>query len=359
MREGRTQPPRGVTLLDVAKAAGVSRTTVSNAFNRPDQLSGELRDRVLGTARGLGYAGPNPIARMLRTGRAGVIAIMFPDTLPYTFSDPASVAFLQGAAQACQAERSGVLILPELDEGAAATAIGSSAVDGFVLYCWPEDSRILPSLAERRLPAVGVDIGAFPLGPLIGVDDRGGAAAAAAHLVGLGHRRLAVLTLELRPDGFTGRVDAARRGSASYHVTAERLGGYLEALARAGIDPASVPIEERPTGERAEAAAREAALALLACRPRPTAILAMSDRLAAGALQAAAQLGFQVPRDLSVIGFDDAPLAAQLVPPLTTVRQPLIEKGRLAAELLFRPTDQRRHVLPVSLVARRTTAPPP
>jgi DNA-binding LacI/PurR family transcriptional regulator len=142
-------------------------------------------------------------------------------------------------------------------------------------------------------------------------------------------------------------------------VTAERLAGYLEALAAAGIDPDAVPIEERPTGENAEAAARAGALALLACRPRPTAILAMSDRLAAGALQAAAQVGLSVPRDLSVVGFDDAPLAAQLVPPLTTVRQPLTEKGRLAAELLFRPRERDRWVLPVELVRRGTTAPPP
>jgi DNA-binding LacI/PurR family transcriptional regulator len=85
----------------------------------------------------------------------------------------------------------------------------------------------------------------------------------------------------------------------------------------------------------------------------------MSDRLAAGALQAAAQVGLSVPRDLSVVGFDDAPLAAQLVPPLTTVRQPLTEKGRLAAELLFRPRERDRWVLPVELVRRGTTAPPP
>jgi DNA-binding LacI/PurR family transcriptional regulator len=167
------------------------------------------------------------------------------------------------------------------------------------------------------------------------------------------------MTLDLRPDGYEGPVDAARRRSSDYHVTAERLAGYLEALHGAGIDPDTVPIEERPTGESAEAAAREGALALLARTPRPTAILAMSDRLAAGGLQAAAQLGLRVPDDLSIVGFDDAPLASQLVPPLTTVRQPLAEKGRLAAELLFRPRERQRWILPVELVPRGTTAPPP
>ena len=90
--------PRGAspTLLDVARAAGVSRTTVSNAFNRPDQLSAELRERVLATAREMGYAGPNPMARMLRTGRAGAIGVVFSDRLTYAVTDPAAVAFLQG-----------------------------------------------------------------------------------------------------------------------------------------------------------------------------------------------------------------------------------------------------------------------
>lgn len=332
---------------------------MSNAFNRPDQLSAELRDRVLGTAQQLGYTGPNPVARMLRTGRAGVVGIIFSDALTYTLSDPASIGFLQGAAEACQRERSGLLILPKMDEADVAGTIGSAAVDGFIFYCWPEETHVLAALAQRRLPSVGVDVGVFPLGPLVGVDDRGGAAMAAAHLVGLGHRRLAILTLELRADGYEGPVDAARRGSCVDHVTGERLAGYLDALRAAGIDPDTVPIEERPTGENAEAAAREGALALLTRKPRPTAILAMSDRLAAGALQAAAQLGLRVPHDLSVVGFDDAPLAAQLVPPLTTVRQPLTEKGRIAVELLFRPDDQRqRCILPVELVLRGTTAPP-
>jgi DNA-binding LacI/PurR family transcriptional regulator len=237
--------------------------------------------------------------------------------------------------------------------------IRTAAVDGFLIYCWPEGSAILGALVERRLPVVAVDVGTFPAGPVVTVDDRGGAALAAGHLLELGHRQIAILGLELHPDGYNGRVDAARRWAASYHATAQRLAGYLEALGVAGIDADTVPIEERPTSESAETAAQEGALALLGRTPRPTAILAMSDRLAAGALQAAAHLGLKVPHDLSVIGFDDAPLAAQLVPPLATVRQPLIEKERLAAELLFRPSAWRRHVLPVQLVLRGTTAAPP
>src|SRR5918999_3377061 len=115
------------TLLDVARAAGVSRTTVSNAFNRPDQLSAELRQRVLATARELGYAGPNPMARMLRTGRAGAIGVVFSERLPYNVTDPASVALLEGIAQVCDQEDAALLILSAVDEEAARRVVSRAA----------------------------------------------------------------------------------------------------------------------------------------------------------------------------------------------------------------------------------------
>jgi DNA-binding LacI/PurR family transcriptional regulator len=359
-RGGGPDPARGaaVTLLDVARAAGVSRTTVSNAFNRPDQLSAALRERVLATARGLGYAGPNPVARMLRKGRVGAVGVVFTDGLLYTFSDPASLAFLGGVAEVCEPERTGVLIVPGTDTEASVALIQAAAVDGLVVYCCDTESPLPAAVAARGLPVVEVDSERVPGAPRILVDDRGGARAAAGHVLGLGHRRLGVLSLDLHHAPRAGPVDAARRASIAYDVTANRLAGYLEAAAAAGLDPEAVPIEECPGNE--EAAARAGAMALLAREPRPTALLAMSDRLAAGALQAAAALGLAVPRDLSLVGFDDVPLAAQLTPPLTTVRQPLAEKGRLAAALLFRPAPPgERRVLPTALVVRGSTAPPP
>jgi DNA-binding LacI/PurR family transcriptional regulator len=351
--------PRGgsPTLLDVARAAGVSRTTVSNAFNRPDQLSAELRERVLATARELGYAGPNPMARMLRTGRAGAIGVVFSDRLTYAVTDPAAVAFLQGIAEVCAEEEAALLILSAIDEDAARRVVRQAAVDGFIIYCLATETGVIQAMLERGQPVVAVDEPGFVNGPGVGIADRAGARQAAEHLALLGHRRIGILSMETRPDGYIGPLDAARRAGSVYAVTDDRLAGYEDGLAAAGLEPAALRIEERPCND--PRAAREAARALLSERPRPTAILAMSDLFALAAIEAAADLGLRVPDDLSVVGFDDVPIASQVSPPLTTVCQPLVEKGRIAAELLFgRRQADAPIILPAELVVRATTAPP-
>lgn len=348
---------RRATLLDVARAAGVSRTTVSNAFNRPNQLSAELRLRIMARARELGYGGPDPVARMLRTGRAGAIGVVFADGLPYAFSDPASIAFLQGVAEVCARERSGLLILPGADDATTEELIKTAVVDGFVLYCMIEDAPFLDVLVERGLPTVAVDLERRDWMTAVNIDDEGGAHAAARHLLTLGHHRLAVLSFELSPQRERGYVPHAALSEAIYAVTASRWRGYLRAVTEAGQDPLAVPIYACPGDD--DATAVSGAIELLSRDPRPTAILAMSDRLAHGVVLAAARLGLAIPAELSIVGFDDIPLAAELVPPLTTVRQPLIDKGRLAAEGLFAPRQAGRVMLPTELIVRGSTAPPP
>ena len=343
---------RPITLLDVARDAGVSRTTVSNAFNRPDQLSAELRARILQVAEGLGYAGPNPVARVLRTGRTHTIGIVFSDPLLYLFTDPVAIALLQGVAAACEASHTGVLILPADAPEAAAARVREAVVVGFLVYCHEQDSPVMDALSARALPAVGVDLEGFAHGPVVTIDDRGGALAAARHLIGLGHRDLAVMAL-------AGEHELSRdhRRMARFKPVRDRLAGYRQALAEAGLDPASLRVVEEPQNDRS--AAEAVALRLLKRRARPTAILAMSDMLAVGVLRAAQGLGIAVPDELSVVGFDDIPLAVDLTPPLTTVRQPLIEKGRLAAAVLLGTAEPPPAPLPTELVVRGSTAPPP
>ena len=296
------------TLLDLARAAGVSRTTASNAFNRPDQLSASLRQRILTTARELGYAGPHPMARMLRTGRAGTVGVVFSDRLTFAVTDAAAVAFLQGIALVCDLEEAALLILSAVDEDAARRVVRQAAVDGFIIYCLATENAVIEAMLERGQPVVAVDEPGFAGGPAVGIADRAGARAAAEHLIELGHRRVAILSMETRPDGYCGPLDAGRRAGSVYAVTDERLAGYEDGLVAGGLEPGAIRVEERPCNS--QRAARAATLALLTERPRPTAILAMSDQFALAAIEAAAQLGLQIPDELSVVGFDDIPLAA-------------------------------------------------
>lgn len=357
-----------VTLQDVADAVGVSKTTASNAFNRPDQLSETLRAEILDTAASMQYPGPNPMAQMLSRGRAGALGVVFAERLPYAFDDPVAIAFAKGVASVCEDAEVGLLMLPRVSASEGTRMVKEAAVDGFIIYSMPAESPIVQCVVERRLPVVSVDQDPLPDVPSVRVDDRGGAYAAARHVLALGHRRIGLLSLDLRPDGRTGRVDAARRSAIEFAPPRERLRGYADALAEVGLSVDDVPIEECPNEE---AVGDEGARRLLSESPRPTAILAMSDRIAIGALRAASDLGLDVPDDVSVVGFDDVPAASRTRPPLTTVRQPLEEKGERAARMLLdgsarskgsnvgtRP-DARATLLACELVVRATTAAPP
>lgn len=343
-----------VTLASIAEAVGVSVSTVSNAFNRPDQLSEALRDRILEAARALGYGGPDPVARTLRRGRVGAIGIIFDPPLSYAFTDPAAVLTLEGVAGACEQAGAGLVLVPRSgdDEGAL---VRSALVDGFIAYCGTDDDPRIAAIEDRGVPYVRVDASRADL-PWVGIDDRGAARAAAEHLLGLGHRRLSILTLPLRPDGREGRVDGEREALAASFVTAERLAGYREAIEAAGLAWRDVVVEERqPNGF--DAGFRGAG-SVLDRAPRPTGILAMSDELALGALEAARQRGVDVPRELSVIGFDDTPPASRAHPALTTIHQPHGEKGAVAARLLLAPDSGPTQVeLPTRLVVRASTGP--
>ena len=348
---------RQPTLQTIANAMGVSRTTVSNAYNRPDQLTAELRERVLAVADQLGYAGPNPSARSLRTGKTGAIGVLFTGSLAYSLSEPTAVAFLRGMAAASEDAELGLLLLPAPSDGSAdVAAIRSAMVDGFVVYSVPENNPAVGAVEDRRLPLVVVDEpDPGPSHAYIGIDDRRGARLAAQHLTESGHTQIAVVVGALRSDGYAGPVDAVRRRVAGHTVIGARLEGYEDAMSAAGLDWSSVRMEE--AGENTPRAARAAAERLLRSTAQPTAILATSDQLALGVLLEAASQGISVPEHLSVVGFDDIPRAAVSNPPLSTVRQPIFEKGRVAVRLLGNATGPMRVELPVEFISRGSTGP--
>jgi DNA-binding LacI/PurR family transcriptional regulator len=342
---------RRVRLRDVAERAGVSVGSASQAFGRPELVSDDVRERVLAAADELGYPGPDPAARRLRTGRAGAIGLIFSERLAYQFTDPASPPFLRGVSLAIQQAPTGLLLIPDSRQRDEATRLVREAVvDGFIVYSVPQNDPRVEAALARRLPVVTVDQPRGAETPFVGIDDRAAARSAAEHLRGLGHERVAVLSFvtTLEP-GSTLQLD----------ITVERLAGYEDGLGDAW-DPALV----RTCRPNAPEPARAATLELLREPTPPTGILAMSDILAFGALEAAGEHGVPVPSKLSVVGFDDTPGAAHATPPLTTVAQPHEEKGRLAAEQLIDAIERggtrepSRTLLPTELVVRGSTAPP-
>jgi DNA-binding LacI/PurR family transcriptional regulator len=350
------------TLRTVAEAVGVSRSTVSNAYSRPDQLSPDLRERILDTARRLGYAGPDPAARSLRRGRVGSIGVLFTASLSYAFTDPYAVQFLRGLAESAQRQASGLLLVPQSldDEQNAVEAVNNAVVDGFCVFCMPDWHPSLDAIAARGLPVVSGQRRPTdgPDDMFVGIDEAAATASAGTHLARLGHRRIAIVGDYLTDADVDGIVRVGRPEDVPYFGSRERLRGYHRAILDAGHDWADVTAVNATVNSRAAGAA--AAGTVLDQAPRPTAIAALSDVLALGVLDALAARGLRPGHDVSVVGFDDIPEARAAS--LTTVRQPAAERGRVSGRLLLAPPGDpadRQVVLPTELVVRASTAPAP
>ena len=347
-----------VTLQTVADKVGVSRMTVSNAFSRPDQLSAPLRAKILAAATELGYAGPDPSARALARGTTGAVGVLMTDTLSYAFTDEVATGFLSAVTDELAPTGRALTLLSSRPHGDDVPA-RDVPMDGALVYSCDGFSPAVEWLVRRDLPLVFVDQEPPEDRPTVNVDDRGGASAGAQHLLDLGHRRIGILTGELgEPHG---EVEAERAGS--HHSSRQRLLGWLETLRAAGVEP--VVVREPLTPEDA---AYEGGRLLLERDERPTGILCFSDVQAHWVVRAAEDLGLAVPGDVSVVGFDDNPLARRMRPELTTVRQPIAEKGRVAAAALGAAIDAVQHgravpvehvVLPTELVVRESTGPAP
>ncbi|WP_345352921.1 substrate-binding domain-containing protein [Rhodococcus olei] len=356
-----SQPRRQATLASLAAELKVSRTTVSNAYNRPDQLSAELRARVLEAAKRRGYPGPDPVARSLRTRKAGAVGLLLTEALSYSFRDPAAMSFLAGLSESCEEAGEGLLLVPAgpgRDDVDAAAVVQQAGVDGFVVYSVADNDPHLAAVVERRLPMVVCDQPRQIAGAsLVGIDDRGAMRELAEHMISLGHTEIGVLCMRLGRDARNGPADAERLRSPDFPVQRERIAGVQDALIAAGLDPQSLTVVE--SSEHTTGAGHAAAERALAINPRTTALVCTTDVLALGALEFARWRGIDVPAELSVTGFDGVPEALRVG--LTTVQQPAEEKGRRAGALLLRPSHSgiaTVEMLDTELLRGRTSAPP-
>jgi len=333
-----------VTIADVAGAAGVSKTAVSFAFNNPEKLGQATLERVLHVAHELGYT-PHPAARALSLRRSGTIGVLIPQRLSTVFANQFLSELFQGLGELVEEHDLSLLLVPPL-AGSLEGAIRQASVDGFISLGLSPDDEALATLERIGIPTVLIDSEASPAHPAVNVDDAGGAESAARHLLELGHRQLAVILLP---------PTHAQAGPTP--TAARRLVGY-----KAGLAAFDAPPPYTVTAGATMAAGARAFDSFPKGRRRPTGVLAMSDMAAIGVLGAAEAAGIRVPDDLSVVGYDDLPMAAWTSPPLTTVRQPIVEKGRLAARLLIQRLQGKAVTSPpplaTNLVVRGSTSRP-
>jgi DNA-binding LacI/PurR family transcriptional regulator len=331
-----------VTIRDVARRAGVGIATVSRVLNGSPSVSEETRARILEAIEALNYT-PNPIARRLSTGRTLTIGVI----VPY-FTLPDFVRRLQGVQSALVASAYDLVLFsvesPAQRDKYLLDLPRQTRVDGLLVLSLAISDSHLGRFTNAGIPVVLVDDD-HPQANRVTVDHTAGAQAAIAHLLGLGHRRIAFIgDLSEQPLGYPGAE--------------QRLQGYLSALDSQGIEP---PPDYIQSGKPGREAARQMARQLFALADPPTAIFAATDTQAIGALEAARAAGLRVPEQLSVVGYNDIRDAEYLN--LTTIHQPLFESGARAVELLLSqiesPQPEPRQVrLETRLVIRQTTAPP-
>src|SRR5665811_718842 len=336
------------TISDVAKLAGVSAMTVSRVINNSGYIGRETRSRVEAAVAELAYV-PNALGRQLRSKRTKMLALVLTDIMNPFFTTIArgveDVARAQGfSVMFCNTDES------EAEEARYLLMLVQRQVDGVLLVPASTSGKSLRLLSSHHMPVVVIDrrIQSRQIDS-VRSDSEAGAYTLTQHLIGLGHRRIAVLT-----------------GRRSVSTSIDRVAGYCRAMLDAGLelDDDLVRYGQYNYGEYNQVDGNRMAQEVLAADPRPTAIFAANNFIAFGAMRSLRDAGFRVPEDVSIVAFDDLPVAWLSDPFMTVVDQPAYEIGRRAAELLLSRLDGtisgpgREVILPSELIVRRSSGPP-
>ena len=368
-KDGRSGPPgadsaepaartgrRRARSADVAREAGVSKTAVSFAFNSPQRLNSSTAAKIREVADALGYR-PQAATRAQSQASTMTIGLLTPQALSVVFGNPFYAELCAGVAAQTDQAGFGLLFVSPL-HGSLVRAIGRATVDGFVAVGLSEDHPEVEQIRHAGLPMVLVDGAALPEHASVDSNDEVGARAAARHLLALGHRDFVIVGIE--PPNMPGLFEFSPGPTES--VASRRLAGYRQALEVGGVRVRDDRIVVGPASFDGGVAAFRR---IWEDGLRPTAVLAMSDVMAIGVMWAAREVGLRVPEDLSVIGYDDLDIAPHANPPLTTVHQPIRQKGEESVRLLLRmianPDASRpeHKTLETRLIIRGSTAPAP
>jgi LacI family transcriptional regulator len=324
------------TIKEVAVLAGVSSATVSHVINGTRYVSDTVRDQVLNAMKELDYR-PNDLARSLRSGVTHTLGLIIPDSSNPFFAELGHC--IENAA--FKAGYSVILCNTESDmrkELLYVDVLTKKLVDGMIFVAAGENADIFKSLVELDIPVVVMDRNYEGLDlEVVSSDNHQGGVMATNHLISLGHKRIGCVS-----------------GPSKINPSSKRLDGYVEALKSKGL-----PVDPRyiVQGDFHPESGFEAGRRLLALPERPTAIFACNDLMAMGVIKAAASMGLRVPEDLAVVGYDDIELASYTNPPLSTIKQPKVEMGLTALQIILdrisnRESGRQKIQLPVSLVVR-------
>ena len=333
--------PNKLTILDVARLAGVSRSTVSRVMNGRDDVRTDVRAKVLRVIDETGFR-PSATARSLVSQRTGVLGLVIPWRVSQLLEDTYFVGLIRGVSRASNAAGTTLSFFlfdtEEEERELYRRVVAPRLVDGLMLVALCKDDRLLDEVANSGLPIVSLgrvmhrdDVS------WVDVDNFDGSRRAVQHLVGLGHSRIAAIA---GPQHMVSGID--------------RYNGFIEGMREARLDPGLVEFADW-SGDGGYAA-------MLKLLPhQPTAVYVASDTMAMGALRAVTDSGLSVPEDLAVVGFDGLPASEKTSPPLTTLRQPIPQIGEALIKILLDQidTDRRepvRELIPTELIVRESSS---
>ncbi len=327
-----------ITLNDIARMSGVSRSTVSRVLNDDPNVKDQTRKKVRNILQSIHFQ-PNLAARGLAAGHSRVLGLVIPIGVSAIFSDPYFPLLIQGVATACNALGYSVMLWlaePEYERKTISQIIYNGIVDGVIVSSMQLNEPLVDGLCESERPflTIGRNTSRERIN-YVDVDNRSGAYQAVSHILRTGHRRVATIT-----------------GPRNTIVSQDRYQGYLDAMHERAVP---VHVELTAEGEFSDTTGYLSMKHLL--QHEPDAVFVASDAMAIAAMRAIGEAGLRIPQDVAVVGFDDIPTAATSKPPLTTVRQPIQRTGSVAAEMLIdlieHPGPQpRRILLPTELVIR-------
>lgn len=333
-------------MREVAQLAGVSRTTVSFVLNNTPHtnISPETRNRVIDAARRLNYV-PDSKAITLATGRTQMLGLVMRQTPWQVYADAFLGNVLLGLSNATEFAGYHILVHPSATDLNCEQLARSQKVDGLILSGPMVQEPELVALHTEGTPIVVQGTTEPSDIPSVDVDNVRAARMATEHLLALGHRRIGHIT----------------NAPLTYAAARDRLAGYRQALESAGIPFDALLVCE---GNYTDNSGAVAMRTLLDLGDPPSAVFVASDVVALGAIQLARERGLRIPADISLVGFDDIPLAKHLDPGLTTVHLPAFDLGRKAGEMLLHlvrgeQPPRRRVVLETELIIRGSTGPPP
>lgn len=321
------------TINDIARLAGVSKTTVSFAFNNPARVAPKTLARILEIADSLSYT-PDPIARTLTTKKVGSLGFLLPETTPEGFKNPLLFQLIQGIRMGCIQENLSLNVVSP-PPGYLLDALKVTPVDGYIILGMINDDAVIRYLEKRDLPMVSLDGGVLKHIPQVISRDMDGARELMGYLLRQGHEKILILS-------FNDAVELSPEFSDSAGF--RRLRGYRRALQDFGWDSDSPNVKVIECSECSAGGGYGAMEAARQIGFHATAVVAMSDIIAIGVYEYCLDRRIRIPEDISIVGFDDIREVKLLSPPLTTVFQPSVQKGTIAAEMLIRRMNGERNL---------------